>query len=145
MTAITHDATAAAIIEALQQNGRRSYADIGTAVGLSGEAVRQRVQSMVRAGVIQIAAVTVPMHGDSARQAMIGIRCSGSPAKIAEKLSTIESVTYVALTAGIFDVIAEVACADTGALLGLLNSKIRAVPGVIETETFVYLKLCTAI
>ena len=51
-----------AIIEKLQQDGRRSYAGIGKAVGLSEAAVRQRVQRMVDAGVMQIVAVTDPMQ-----------------------------------------------------------------------------------
>ena len=39
------------IIEQLQQDGRRSYAAIGKAVGLSEAAVRQRVQRLVDVGV----------------------------------------------------------------------------------------------
>ena len=76
------------IIEKLQQDGRRSYAAIGKAVGLSEAAVRQRVQRLVDAGVMQIVAVTDPMQLGFARQAMIGIRCTGdtdarSPTKLA--------------------------------------------------------------
>ena len=130
-----------AIIENLQQDGRRSYAGIGKAVGLSEAAVRQRVQRMVDAGVMQIVAVTDPMQLGFARQAMIGIRCTGDTLKVAEQLSAIDSVDYVVLTAGSFDVIVEVVCEDDHDLLDLLNTKIRAVPGVISTETLVYLKL----
>ena len=91
--------------------------------------------------VMQIVAVTDPMQLGFARQAMIGIRCTGDTTKVAEKLSAIESVDYVVLTAGSFDAIVEVVCEDDGELLDLLNTKIRAVPGVISTETLVYLKL----
>ena len=72
---------------------------------------------------------------------MIGIRCTGDILKMAEKLASIESVDYVVLTAGSFDAIAEVVCEDDDSLLELLNTKIRALPGVISTETHVYLKL----
>jgi len=129
------------IIEKLQQDGRRSYAGIGKAVGLSEAAVRQRVQRMVDAGVMQIVAVTDPMQLGFARQAMIGIRCTGDTTKVAEKLAAIESVDYVVLTAGSFDAIVEVVCEDDDDLLDLLNTKIRALPGVISTETLVYLRL----
>ena len=129
------------IIEKLQQDGRRSYAGIGKAVGLSEAAVRQRVQRMVDAGVMQIVAVTDPMQLGFARQAMIGIRCTGDTTKVAEKLAAIESVDYVVLTAGSFDAIVEVVCEDDDDLLDLLNTQIRALPGVISTETLVYLKL----
>ncbi|MCV7279248.1 Lrp/AsnC family transcriptional regulator [Mycolicibacterium flavescens] len=129
------------IIEKLQQDGRRSYAGIGKAVGLSEAAVRQRVQRMVDAGVMQIVAVTDPMQLGFARQAMIGIRCTGDTTKVAEKLAELDSVDYVVLTAGSFDAIVEVVCEDDDSLLELLNTQIRALPGVISTETLVYLKL----
>jgi Lrp/AsnC family transcriptional regulator for asnA, asnC and gidA len=135
------DELSKAIIEELQQDGRRSYASIGKAIGLSEAAVRQRVQRLVDAGVMQIVAVTDPMQLGFARQAMIGIRCTGDTTQIADKLSEIPSVDYVVLTAGSFDAIVEVVCEDDDDLLKLLNTKIRALPGVTSTETLVYLKL----
>ena len=129
------------IIEQLQADGRQSYAAIGKAVGLSEAAVRQRVQRLHETGVMQIVAVTDPMQLGFARQAMIGIRCTGDTTRVAEKLAAIESVDYVVLTAGSFDAIVEVVCEDDDDLLDLLNTKIRALPGVISTETLVYLKL----
>ena len=129
------------IIEQLQTDGRRSYAEIGKAVGLSEAAVRQRVQKLTESGVMQIVAVTDPMQLGFARQAMIGIRCTGDTTRVAEKLAALESVDYVVLTAGSFDAIVEVVCEDDDDLLGLLNTQIRALPGVISTETLVYLKL----
>src|SRR6478735_3109379 len=71
------DEVSKAIIEQLQQDGRRSYAAIGKAVGLSEAAVRQRVQRLTESGVMQIVAVTDPLQLGFARQAMIGLRCTG--------------------------------------------------------------------
>jgi Lrp/AsnC family transcriptional regulator for asnA, asnC and gidA len=51
------------------------------------------------------------------------------------------SVDYVVLTAGSFDILVEVVCENDDDLIALLNSKIRTLPGVISTETFVYLRL----
>ncbi len=48
---------------------------------------------------------------------------------------------YVVITAGGFDALVEVVCEDDNALLDLVNKKIRTLPGVLRTETFVYLKL----
>ncbi|SPX82406.1 Lrp/AsnC family transcriptional regulator [Mycobacteroides abscessus] len=135
------DEVSKAIVEELQQDGRRSYATIGKSVGLSEAAVRQRVQRMIDAGVMQIVAVTDPMQLGFKRQAMIGIRCSGDTTEVADRLSELEAVDYVVLTAGTFDAIVEVVCEDDDDLLDLLNKQIRAVPGVTSTETLVYLKL----
>lgn len=135
------DEMSKAIVEKLQRDGRRSYAAIGKSVGLSEAAVRQRVQRLVDSGVMQIVAVTDPMQLGFARQAMIGVHCQGDAIKVAEKIADIDAVAYVVLTAGTFDAIVEVVCEDDAELLELLNTEIRSVPGVMSTETLVYLKL----
>jgi Lrp/AsnC family transcriptional regulator for asnA, asnC and gidA len=135
------DATSKAIIEQLQQDGRRPYATIAKAVGLSEAAVRQRVQRLVDAGVVQIVAVTDPLQLGFTRQAMIGINVDGDAQVVAGKLAAMPEVDYVVVTAGSFDVLVEVVCTDDDHLLDVLNRRIRAVPGVRDTEAFVYLKL----
>lgn len=135
------DAAAKGIIEQLQEDGRRPYATIGKAVGLSEAAVRQRVQRLQEAGVIQIVAVTDPLQVGFRRQAMIGIRADGDLNELAERVAAVPEVDYVVVTAGSFDVLVEVVCEDDEHLLTLLNEQIRALPGVRSTETFVYLRL----
>ncbi|QEO13422.1 Lrp/AsnC family transcriptional regulator [Agromyces intestinalis] len=135
------DEVSKAIIEQLQADGRRSYADIGKAVGLSEAAVRQRVQKLTESGVMQIVAVTDPMQLGFTRQAMIGVRASGDTREVAARLAEIPEIDYVVLTAGSFDVLAEVVCEDDAQLMALLNERVRSIPGVQSTESFVYLKL----
>ncbi|WP_395243615.1 Lrp/AsnC family transcriptional regulator [Agromyces sp. MMS24-K17] len=138
----THlDDVSKAIIEQLQADGRRSYSEIGKAVGLSEAAVRQRVQKLTDSGVMQIVAVTDPMQLGFTRQAMIGMRVAGDTREIAARLAEIPEIDYVVLSAGSFDLLAEVVCEDDDHLLELLNSRIRALEGIRSTETFVYLKL----
>ena len=135
------DDVSKSIIEQLQLDGRRSYAEVGKKVGLSEAAVRQRVQKLTESGVMQVVAVTDPSQLGFTRQAMIGVRCGGDTRELAEKLTAMPEVDYVVLTAGSFDVLVEVVCEDDEDLIQLLNNKIRALPGVISSETFVYLKL----
>ncbi len=137
----TLDSANRAIIEQLQADGRRSYAAIATAVGLSEAAVRQRVQRLLDSGVMQIVAVTDPMQLGFTRQAMVGVRADGDLGEVADKLAALPEVDYVVVTAGSFDLLVEVVCNDDQHLLALLNNAIRAVPGVRDSETFVYLKL----
>jgi Lrp/AsnC family transcriptional regulator for asnA, asnC and gidA len=129
------------IIEQLQMDGRKSYAEIGKVVGLSEAAVRQRVQKLTENGVMQIVAVTDPLRLGFSRQAMVGIKCSGDVTDVAEALSKIPSIDYVVLTAGSFDIMVELVCEDDDHLIALLNQRIRNIPGVVSSETFVYLKL----
>jgi Lrp/AsnC family transcriptional regulator, regulator for asnA, asnC and gidA len=128
------------IIEQLQEDGRRSYAAIGKAVGLSEAAVRQRVQRLQDGGVMQIVAVTDPLTLGFHRQAMIAIKTDGDLEKVADQLAEMDEIDYVVISAGSFDVLAEVVCEDDDHLLEIL-SRVRAVQYVTSTETFVYLKL----
>lgn len=136
----THlDDVSRAIIEQLQEDGRRPYASIGKAVGLSEAAVRQRVSRLTDSGVMQIVAVTDPLQVGFNRAAMIGIEVEGDIEKVAQALSKFPETDYVVITAGSFDILCEVVCDDDDSLLELINRRIRALPGVRRTESFMYL------
>ncbi len=135
------DDVSKAIIEHLQEDGRQSYATIAKHVGLSETAVRQRVQRLLDAEVMQIVAVTDPLQVGFRRQAMIGIRAAGDLSPVGDALSRMPEVSYVVTTAGSFDLLVEVVCEDDDQLLDLLSTRIRTLPGVQATETFVYLRL----
>ena len=135
------DDVSKAIIEQLQQDGRRSYAAIGKVVGLSEAAVRQRVQRLLDAGVMQVVAVTDPLELGFARQAMVGIRVMGRLEPVADALAELSEVDYVVITAGSYDLLAELVCESDDHLLSLISGKIRTIEGVVSTETFMYLRL----
>jgi Lrp/AsnC family transcriptional regulator for asnA, asnC and gidA len=134
------DDVSRAIVEQLQEDGRRSYARIAAVVGLSEAAVRQRVQKLIDAGVMQIVAVTDPLQVGFARQAMVGVRTSGDAREVADALAGRPEIDYVVVTAGSFDVIVEVVCADDDQLLETV-ARIRGTDGVTSTETFLYMGL----
>jgi Lrp/AsnC family transcriptional regulator, regulator for asnA, asnC and gidA len=140
-TGVGLDTISKAIIEQLQSDGRRAYARIATAVGLSEAAVRQRVARLIDAGVMQIVAVTNPLQLGFARQAMIGIKAEGNLDSVVDALRAMDEVDYLVITAGSYDILVEVVCTDDDHLLNLMNSRIRTIPGVRATESFVYLKL----
>ncbi|HEY5873900.1 MAG TPA: Lrp/AsnC family transcriptional regulator [Ilumatobacteraceae bacterium] len=127
-----------AIIEQLQADGRMPYTRLGAAVGLSEAAVRQRVQRLIDTGTLQIVAVTDPLQLGFRRMAMVGIRAEGDTSEIAAKLEAFPDIDYLVMTAGSFDLMAEVVVEDDAGLLELGN-RIRGVPGVRSTETFIYL------
>ncbi len=140
-TPLVLDDVSKAIVEQLQEDGRRPYASIGRAVGLSEAAVRQRVQRLIDTGVMQIVAVTDPTQVGFSRQAMIGIRAAGDLRSLADSLADLAEVDYVVICAGGFDLLIEVVCEDDAHLLEFLDERVRSLPGVHATETFVYLKL----
>ncbi|MGD0880233.1 MAG: Lrp/AsnC family transcriptional regulator [Acidimicrobiales bacterium] len=130
-----------AIVEQLQQDGRRTYGSIAEAVGLSEAAVRQRVQKMREAGIMQIVAVTDPLQVGFRSQAMVGIRAEGDAREVADRLAGIDAIDYVVMVSGTFDILVELVCEDEDQILDLLNGVIRRIPGVRSTEMFMYLKL----
>jgi Lrp/AsnC family transcriptional regulator for asnA, asnC and gidA len=129
------------IVEELQKDGRRTYGSIAEAVGLSEAAVRQRVQKMRDAGVMQIVAVTDPLQVGFRSQAMVGIRTDGDARAVADRLIAVDNIDYVVMCAGSFDILVELVCEDEDSILELLNGVIRQIPGVRDTEAFMYLKL----
>ena len=102
---------------------------------------RAQLQRLLDAGFMQIVAVTDPLQVGFSRQAMIGITVDGDLTPVGDALADLDEVSYVVTTAGSFDLLAEVVCEDDDGLLTLITERIRSLPGVRTTETFVYLKL----
>jgi Lrp/AsnC family transcriptional regulator for asnA, asnC and gidA len=72
---------------------------------------------------------------------MVGINVEGDVEAVADALTDMAEVEYVVMTAGSFDILAEIVCEDDDHLLDVINKRIRALPSVRSTESFVYLKL----
>ena len=127
------------IIEALQQNGRESFRGIAARVGVSEATVRARYRRLTSEGILQVVGVTNPL-GLGFEQALVGVKTSGSPSTVADELSQWPEVDYVVVTAGQFDVVVEVVASGRTEMLHLTN-RIRALDGVVSTETFLYLEM----
>jgi Lrp/AsnC family transcriptional regulator, regulator for asnA, asnC and gidA len=129
-----------ALIEALQRNGRDSFRRIAAEIGVSEATIRARYQHLCDDEILQVAAVTNPLGLGFDAMAMVGIRTSGSPDEVAAHIEQLEEADYVVVTAGQFDLLVEVVCVDRRHLLEVTN-RIRALPGVSSTESFLYLEL----
>lgn len=136
--AVTLDAVDRALITALQEDGRASYAELAPRVGLSAPAVRQRVQRLQDAGVLQVVAVTDPLALGLSAMAMVGVRVSDDPRAVADAVGALDGVVYVVTTAGSFDLFAEVVAPDMDGLYEVVNGRVRSVPGIASLEVFPY-------
>jgi len=126
------------LIRHLQADGRTSYAQLGKLVGLSDAAARQRVNRLTADGVIDIVAVTDPVKLGLGTQALLGITVSTDVHKVAIDINAESDSVYVVMTAGRFDLIAEVVCRDDDTFIDLTN-RIRTLPGVHTVEIMPYL------
>jgi Lrp/AsnC family transcriptional regulator, regulator for asnA, asnC and gidA len=134
------DAVDQALIEALQQNGREAFRRIAAEVGVSEATIRARYQRLCQDNILQVTGVTNPLGLGFEAQAMVGIRTSGAPEPVAESIAQWDEAGYVVITAGQFDILVELVCADRRQLLEV-TSRIRELDGVLSTESFLYLEL----
>ena len=130
-----------AIIKALQLDGRRPYAQIGRQLQVPEATVRQRAERLISRGVVQVVGVTDPLAMGFQQPALIGLKVEpGSLDEIAQQIGALEEVTYLVVTAGRFDLVCEVVCADNDHLLRVLTEQLAAIDGIRSTETLVELR-----
>jgi Lrp/AsnC family transcriptional regulator, regulator for asnA, asnC and gidA len=134
------DAVDKSIIEALQKNGREPFRRIAE-VGVSEATIRARYSRLCDDNILQVTGITNPLGLGFDAQAMVGIRTTGAPEPVADEIAKWDEADYVVVTAGQFDLLVELVCADRRELLDLTN-RIRALDGVVSTESFLYLELC---
>jgi Lrp/AsnC family transcriptional regulator, regulator for asnA, asnC and gidA len=127
------------IIEALQANGRESFRAIAAQLGISEATVRARYARLCDDDILQVVAVTNPL-GLGFEQALVGVKTTGSPQPVADEISGWPEADYVVVTAGQYDLVVEVVATDRRGLLETTN-RMRALDGVVSTETFLYLDL----
>ena len=127
------------IIEALQQNGRESFRGIAARVGVSEATVRARYGRLTSEGILQVVGVTNPL-GLGFEQALVGVKTSGPPSRNRRRALAMARGRLRRRHRGPFDVVVEVVASGRAELLELTN-RIRALDGVVSTETFLYLEM----
>jgi Lrp/AsnC family transcriptional regulator, regulator for asnA, asnC and gidA len=133
------DALDQGIIEALQANGRESFRAIAGRLGVSEATIRARYARLCDDDILQVVGVTNPL-GLGFEQALVGVKTTGSPQPVADAIASWAEADYVVVTAGQYDLVVEVVAVDRRELLDLTN-RMRALDGVVSTETFLYLDL----
>ncbi|MBN34859.1 MAG: AsnC family transcriptional regulator [Rhodospirillaceae bacterium] len=129
-----------AIVHALSRDGRAPFQSIADNLEISESQVRTRVNDMIASGVMNVMAIINPMSFAYGSVAWIAMSVDGAKPvrQVADALAGLAHITYVAITAGRFDIFTEVACHSDSELLDLLDSEIRGLPGIAEVEAFLY-------
>jgi Lrp/AsnC family transcriptional regulator for asnA, asnC and gidA len=135
------DTIDARIITHLQEDGRRPYTTIARDLGISEASVRQRVSRLLKRKVIQIVAASSPLDL-GLLSAQIDMRVAGDKLQeAANAIAALPEVDFVGICAGRFDLTVGVVCRDREALYDLLVNRIRPIPGVVEAELMLMLKV----
>lgn len=129
------------IVRYLQQNGREAFTKMSEELGMPTSTVRDRTNRLVENDILRIVGVLNPLKVRERVMANVGVRLAGGDLRsLADQIAEFEAVSYVVICAGSFDLLVEVICRDHSHLLDLI-SKLRAVPGVASTETFIYFEI----
>ena len=130
----------AEIIKILQDDGRASNAGIARKLMVSEGTVRRRLKKLVEDEFIQIIALPDPRKMGYESQALLGVQVEpDKKGDVANNLSNLGEVNWVAITTGTYDVFAWVTLPSAEALGLFLRNDIGSIPGVRKTETFVNL------
>lgn len=129
------DSVDVAILEGLQEEGRRSYRQIARDVGVSEGTVRARVRRLEDAGVLRVIAFVDPSRLGSSVLALVLVRvATAQHDAVVAALAALPEATYVSSLVGRADVYIQIICEDNESLWNLVSA-IRGLPGVLETET----------
>ncbi len=123
----------------LLQNGRRSFKEIGQAMGLSEATIRSKVSKMIQEGLVDIKAlVSTKDLGPGFQTAFIGVRLQSPAIKtIAQSLSELPGVISVAMVTGRYDLILTVMLTPEFGLIDFFNSLlVQHADNIRSNETF---------
>lgn len=130
------------IIAALQVEGRRPFSHIARDLEVSESAVRYRVRRLEESGVVQVVGIANPLRIGFDLMALIGVKVQpGRTHDVVEGIKALPETSYVAVTAGGFDLITEVICQDTSHFTELLIGRIQGIEGVADTQSFLVLEI----
>ena len=127
------------IIGLLKENSRMTYVDIGSEVGLSEGAVRNRVQSLVSSGVIRRFTVEVTPSMRVRALVMISVSPNIPTLKVSEKVEKLPGIERIYEVTGEYDIVSVVSSASIEGINQCIED-IRKIDGVVKTNTVIVLR-----
>lgn len=126
------DETDLTLLQILEENGRMPYLKLSAKLGITGTAVRKRVQKLLTEGVIRkFTADIEPRKVGYEAVAILGVDVTPDAiVRVANELANIPNVKRVYTASGEHAVIAEVWAKNMGELQSLIDEKISKISGV---------------
>lgn len=137
------DDTDKQIIVELNRDGRVPLHEVSSALDISESQVRNRIKRMIDSKAMRVLAIFNPMNLRHKAVAWVAIRVKEGKTvrELAEQVSEIPEVSYIAICMGKYDVFAELVCASNDELLTVVDNSIRVLPNAGRVEAFPYLDL----
>ena len=130
------------ILSFLQEDGRMSFTVIAQKLGVSIGTVRTRFNKLIEDGTVNIIGRVNPGKVGFRSYAHIAVfvRPATLRDKIAQAISTMPEVSFLAMTSGDYDLEVDVMCRDNNHLVDFVN-EISKIEGVHQTKTTMYFKV----
>ncbi len=130
------------ILSMLQEDGRMSFTVIADKLHISVGTARTRLNKLIEEGTVNIIGRVDPDK--------VGFRCYAHIAvyvrpatlkeQVAQKISVLPEVSFLAMTSGDYDLEVDVMCRDNNHLVDFVNG-ISKIEGVHQTKTTIYFKV----
>jgi len=139
---LTLDSLDFEILSFLQKDGRMSFTVIAEQLNVSIGTVRTRFNKMIEEGTVNIIGRVNPDKVGFKCYAHIAVfvRPATLKEKVAQKISKLPEVSFLAMTSGDYDLEVDVMCRDNNHLVDFVN-EISKIEGVHQTKTTIYFKV----
>jgi Lrp/AsnC family transcriptional regulator for asnA, asnC and gidA len=130
------------ILSCLQQDGRMSFTVIAEKLEVSIGTIRSRFNKLIEDGTINIVGRVNPDKVGFQSYAQIGICVRPVTLKenVADLISNLPEVSFLAATSGDYDLEVDVMCRNNDHLMDFVNN-ISRIEGVYQTKSTLYFKV----
>ena len=131
------------ILAILMKDAVVPYTEIAKQLDVSAGTIHVRMKKMMEMGLVTGSQLTIdPTLAGYDICAFIGIFLEKGSVyeNVKEQMKTIPEIVEMHYTTGVYSIFAKVLCRDTAHLRFVLNEKVRAIPGIQRTETFITLE-----
>ena len=130
------------LIKELQNEGRKSYRDIGRMMGVSEGTIRKRVKRLQEQGVMKIRAVLNPRKFGYNVESIIAFQVRMADLDdVVDLLIKKPNIRYLAYVAGRYDMIASIITRTTEELGQFMKDHIYSSTSILRAETFINLEI----
>ncbi|MEW6080928.1 MAG: Lrp/AsnC family transcriptional regulator [Bacillota bacterium] len=132
----------AKIIKLLQVDGRIPLSKLVKEIGLAEATIRKKLRRLINDNIILVTALGDVFALGFGAPAMIGIKADRRRVdEVARNLSKFPEVQFVAITTGQYHIYIRVNIEDISRLSEFLLERIMTVEGILDTDTFVIMKI----
>ena len=131
------------IIKMITKNARIPYLEVARECNVSGAAIHQRIQKLIKLGVVTGSKFTIePKKIGYKTCAYMGIFLEQASLynDVLQELKKIPEITQCHFTTGNYSVFIKIFAHDNEHLKTILSDKIQLISGIARTETFISLE-----